>query len=839
MWLCLAIFLTCAKSGGCFEKANASNLIEFTAADFYEKLYSGKMMFMYFEREVSPPISLFLVELEKSAGALQDYGVLVGKVNCNKEMVSNYCSEAKVLQTAFLFRSGKEFLSFDLDTVFDVNAIVSEVLFAILRDEVRYVHTDADLLAMEKTVKGRKDIVLGYVSSLGTQEHRSIMETAFVYGSKYQFILITGGPVLKHLDIRDSSTPSAQVWVLHCRDHKALRSAKSERCPLTPMKKTLSTLSLHSFLQLMEAPLVTEMHEDPSKIPPPQFPYQHVPQVFLFAHPETEHLDKETAHALAWKLRGLALVLLIHRDNTAVKTPKEFNAAYRLPGKAIEYLTLHNFEEVLNLFTNKDTNDAIEEEEAEEMEDFEDEDFFDQLDDEVAASVYLKRAKELDMDVFTELNTHNFFNVVAQSRLTVALFYLKWDAVSMAFLEPFVEVAESLLDADIDDVQMCAVNCGEWTDLCAAQSGTSKPLPFQPIATFPTILLLRSQEPAQSYKGMLSSQALYRFIMLSRVDSPLKLQNEADINLFMSGAIHPDLSGPVADKVLGLFDTHSHPGVSVFTEAAKALSGELLTGLLTDGLALNWATNHKVPLPAVLAFPSWRTDASPSVLPLPSSAEELMAHINTALFQPVPELTVANLPTFLSHGKTLLLLFVAEEEDEIGQKQNKALVGELKKVAETGGPMMEKYLPCWIHLGRTPAGIDVLGSYLGSVPPLPSLILTHNPSAAEIYQFPPRSPIAAASVLQWVQRVEQGREQAVGVLGEKSWPPVTPFYDFLAVMDKNDPASARQQQANQEMDGQETREEDDGEVKGEDDVTVEEEPVLNLDANGPTQHTEL
>lgn len=30
---------------------------------------------------VSPTISLFLVELEKSAEALQDYGVLVGKVS--------------------------------------------------------------------------------------------------------------------------------------------------------------------------------------------------------------------------------------------------------------------------------------------------------------------------------------------------------------------------------------------------------------------------------------------------------------------------------------------------------------------------------------------------------------------------------------------------------------------------------------------------------------------------------------------------------------------------------------------------------------------------------------
>lgn len=40
---------------------------------------------------------------------------------------------------------------------------------AILGDEVRYVHTDADLLAMEKAAKGKKDMVLSYVRSLGTQ----------------------------------------------------------------------------------------------------------------------------------------------------------------------------------------------------------------------------------------------------------------------------------------------------------------------------------------------------------------------------------------------------------------------------------------------------------------------------------------------------------------------------------------------------------------------------------------------------------------------------------------------------------------------------------------------
>lgn len=130
-----------------------------------------------------------------------------------------------------------------------------------------------------------------------TSEHRSLMETAYAYGSKYQFILITGGPVLKYLgwvflvEIEQIQikrwffykkyspqsfalclycsvelSHSSRVWFLHCRVHSGSTTpVTSERCPLTSMPKPLSTLNLHSFLQLMEAPLVvsrmeTEIH---------------------------------------------------------------------------------------------------------------------------------------------------------------------------------------------------------------------------------------------------------------------------------------------------------------------------------------------------------------------------------------------------------------------------------------------------------------------------------------------------------------------------------------------------------------------------------------------------
>lgn len=55
----------------------------------------------------------------------------------------------------------------------------------------------------------------------------------------------------------NESSPLSRVWFLHCRVHSGFMiPMTSERCPLTRMRKPLSTLSLHSFLQLMEAPLV-------------------------------------------------------------------------------------------------------------------------------------------------------------------------------------------------------------------------------------------------------------------------------------------------------------------------------------------------------------------------------------------------------------------------------------------------------------------------------------------------------------------------------------------------------------------------------------------------------
>ena len=69
-----------------------------------------------------------------------------------------------------------------------------------------------------------------------------------------------------------------------------------------------------------------------------------------------------------------------------------------------------------------------------------------------------------------------------------------------------------------------------------------------------------------------------------------------------------------------------------------------------------------------------------------------------------PELTVANLPSYLALGRPLLLLFVGseeeeEEDDEWARRETQAVLREVRAAAGGGGEGgAEGYLPCWIHL---------------------------------------------------------------------------------------------------------------------------------------------
>lgn len=52
------------------------------------------------------------------------------------------------------------------------------------------------------------------------------------------------------------------------------------------------------------------------------------------------------------------------------------------------------------------------------------------------------------------------------------------------------------------------------------------------------------------------------------------------------------------------------------------------------------AADHAADLPVVLVFPSWGKQTHPSSLSVPSSAKDLLTHINIALLHPMVNQTV-------------------------------------------------------------------------------------------------------------------------------------------------------------------------------------------------------
>ncbi|XP_076151722.1 thioredoxin domain-containing protein 16 [Alosa pseudoharengus] len=771
----LLLTLCCwqAKRGAA---ANVSKMLELTRETLTERMLSGNIFFVYFGKQVNPTLELFLEQLELSAEALEDYGISVAKINCTKEDIPKYCGAEKLLKKACLFRGSEVLRSFDTDTVFDVNAIVSHILFTVLFNEVRYVHTPAELLSIERAAKGKTDVVFSHIQVLGLQEHRALMETAFVYGAKFQFVLTTGGPVLKHMGVDDPASLQAGLWFLHCKE--VMRAA--EPCSHTAMRRPLTTLNIYAFLQLMEAPLLTEAWVDPAEV---EVDYSHlqVPLLFLFTQAQTESLDRATAEALARSLRGEVGVVLIHRDSPDVQTPVTYNAAYRLSDmSAVKHVTFNNMEEMVTLFKEevvtlfKEAVASVGEEVAEE-EDEDDEDQWttlDVLDDEVAESVYRDRDQMLDLEPVLELTADTFTSALAQHDHLVVLFFIKWDAVSMAFLHSFVEVAEAL--EGLPDVALVSVDCGEWTDVCGAQQ----------INSFPSVVEYRRGDGAQLYRGMMGSESLHRFILLSRLGSPLRLASSEEVRTFLEGGLDEPHGALAPVRALGAFSSRRDPGVSLFEEASRGLRGEILLGMFVDTPAQNWACKLPVDLPALLV--SRGSEGPTEVHSLQASSPgELITLIRSTTLDPFPELTVENLPQYLELQMPLLLLFVREE----GPESSAALL-EMRALLHAGH--LQRYLPCWINLRRTPAGSSVLESYLGASPQLPALVLSQLRSGGEVFHFPPQRPLQSGRILQWLQGVERQEEEPAGVVPDERWEPSVPFFDFLSVMDEELPGYAAQ-----------------------------------------------
>uniref|UniRef100_A0A8C0CIM3 Thioredoxin domain containing 16 n=1 Tax=Balaenoptera musculus TaxID=9771 RepID=A0A8C0CIM3_BALMU len=679
-----------------FYMSAVDSLPELSPQKFFSTLQPGKATLAYFCQADSPSTSIFLEELNEADKPLQDYGISVAKVNCVTEETSRYCGSEKDLMKAYLFRGHILLREFPTDTLFDVDAIVAHVLFALLFNEVKYITTLEDLQNTENALKGKANIAFSYVRAIGTPEHRAVMEAAFVYGTTYQFVLTTEIALLESIGTEDIEY--AHLYFFHCKPVLDL----TQQCRRTLMEQSLTTLNIHRFMKTMEAPLLTEVAEDPQQV-------------------STVHLQL-----------GLPL------------------------GVPVEFLVLNNIDLIVS---RVESNMHIEETHEDEDNDIEGPDM-DIQDDEVAETVYRDRKRQLPLELTVEL-TEETFNETVTASDSIVLFYAGWQAVSMAFLQSYIDVAIKLKGTST--MLLTRVNCADWSHVCAKQNVTE----------FPVVKMYKEGENPVSYAGMLGTEDLLKFIQLNRISCPVNITSVQEAEEYLSGKLHKDLISYSSVSVLGLFSPTMTTAKEEFTEAGNYLKGYVITGIYSEEDVLTLSNKYAVTLPALL-LARHKEGKIESISLANVHAQEIVQIITNASLETFPEITVENLPTYLRLQKPLLILF---SDGSINPQHKKAILTLVKE------KHLDSLTPCWLNLKNTPVGRGILQAYFDTLPPLPLLAVVNLHSGGQVFAFPSDQTITEQNLLLWLKKLEAGLESHIKILPAQEWKPPLPAYDFLSMMD--------------------------------------------------------
>ncbi|XP_065728026.1 thioredoxin domain-containing protein 16 [Phocoena phocoena] len=734
-----------------FYMSAVDSLPELSPQKFFSTLQPGKATLAYFCQADFPSTSVFLEELNEADKPLQDYGISVTKVNCVTEETSRYCGSEKNLMKAYLFRGHILLREFPTDTLFNVDAIVAHVLFALLFNEVKYITTLGDLQNTENALKGKVNIAFSYVRAIGTPEHRAVMEAAFVYGTTYQFVLTTEIALLQSIGTEDIEY--AHLYFFHCKPVLDL----TQQCRRTLMEQSLTTLNIHRFIKTMEAPLLTEVAEDPQQVSTVHLQLG-LPLVFIVSQQATYEADRTTAEWVAWRLLGKAGVLLLLRDSLEVDFPKNANVVFKRAeeGVPVEFLVLSNIDLIVS---RVESNMHIEEMHEDEDNDIEGPDM-DIQDDEVAETVYRDRKRQLPLELTVEL-TEETFNATVTASDSIVLFYAGWQAVSMAFLQSYIDVAIKLKGTST--MLLTRVNCADWSHVCAKQNVTE----------FPVVKMYKEGENPVSYAGMLGTEDLLKFIQLNRISCPVNITSVQEAEEYLSGKLHKDLVSYSSVSVLGLFSPTMTTAKEEFTEAGNYLKGCVITGIYSEEDVLTLSNKYAVTLPALL-LARHKEGKIESISLANVHAQEIVQIITNASLEVFPEITVENLPTYLRLQKPLLILF---SDGSINPQHKKAILMLLKE------KHLDSLTPCWLNLKNTPVGRGILQAYFDTLPPLPLLAVVNLHSGGQVFAFPSDQAITERNLLLWLKKLEAGLESHIKILPAQKWKPPLPAYDFLSMMD--------------------------------------------------------
>ncbi|KAF5915315.1 hypothetical protein HPG69_012007 [Diceros bicornis minor] len=614
------------------------------------------------------------------------------------------------------------------------------------------------------------------------------MEAAFVYGNTHQFVLTTEIALLESIGTEDIEY--AHLYFFHCKAVLDL----TQQCRRTLMERPLTTLNIHRFIKTMEAPLLigneerdslilfhltifirnyttrelgcwiqaevpeawvdtgidtlgalnlgncettsvnTEVAEDPQQVSTVHLQLG-LPLVFIVSQQATYEADRGTAEWVAWRLLGKAGVLLLLRDSLEVDIPQHANVVFkREEGVPVEFLVLHDIDLIISRVEN---NMHIEEVREDEDNDMEGPDI-DIQDDEVAETIYRDRKRQLPLELTVEL-TEETFNATVMASDSIVLFYAGWQAVSMAFLQSYIDVAIKLKGTPT--MLLTRVNCADWSGVCTKQNVTQ----------FPVVKMYKEGRNPVSYAGMLGTEDLLKFIQLNRISCPVNITSVQEAEEYLSGELYKDLISYSSVSVLGLFSPTMTSAKEDFTEAGNYLKGCVITGIYSEEDVLILSNKYAATLPALLL--ARHKEGKTESIPLANThVQDIVQIITNAFLETFPEITVENLPIYLRLQKPLLILF---SDGSIIPRYKKTILTLVKE------KHLDSLTPCWLNLKNTPVGRGILQVYFDALPPLPLLLVVNLHSGGQVFAFPSDQDVTEQNLLLWLKKLEAGLESHI------------------------------------------------------------------------------
>ncbi|XP_048259705.1 thioredoxin domain-containing protein 16-like [Haliotis rufescens] len=736
----------------------------------------------YYKREL-PRLRAFFKELDKSAEYLDIYGTKTGILDCSGDAASTVeeCKTARVEYNVYSYRDGNSLLTLELETMFDVNSIMSNILQLILLHEVPIVQSRSDRQQIELKQRGKSDVIFSFHKAIGTYEHRVFMEVAYAYQDRYKFGLTTETKTAEGLKEAETVTISddAAVWVLYCRD----ADEDSEGCPSVRYRGKMDLPSLAVFLKALSLPRIFELPEH-GTIPSCRNEKFHC--VFLYYDRDTKEQVFEAAETLKFEIYGVAGIVVVDTEKIVFEDAHGFNgktpaiSVFLKEEEAPRFMTtewsLDNIASFIqsNLFDQEPmdveggsqegtpgSSDMNEKDMEKTGYNFPSVEEVETQDDQVAEAVFQLSRDPMKLSLIPALTDKTFPATVQERDLLAVLFYLPFDSRSMAFLRAYGEASFSLEDKHASRSPLGRVNCYDWMDVCGQQN----------VSSYPTVRFFKKGQDPTDYKGALDTDAVVSVVKLMQQESPMMLTTQTEVQKFVAGTLPENIIAYTNMSVLGLF-VQTGPEVSAFKEVAGSLQNTTVFAHVQGQLAKDIAEKLGQPVPCVLVFRHDDPYSDTKSLTTDLTADRIKTLVSNSRLPTLPELTADVFPLMYSQDKPLLILF-CDKYEEAETTLIKKTVADLALSGLFPGVVF-----AWMHARGSSIGATIFSEYAWSSV-LPALSLVYH-RTGKVYNKV-EGEYSPESVQEWLSRAVSGQEEPAKVLPQGDWKPAARSYDFLGL----------------------------------------------------------